>query len=257
MMTHVRGIGYFHKLKMGINPVGKMPMVQLMMKGMRSEKGSTARKLPFMVDDIRSLNDLLNLATIDRKILWSSALLGCFFMLRMSEFLKTHNKNMSQERRPILIRDIAPRAKGVRTRRGTHVDETSVHISGPKTGWMDQRCIKSHAIIPLGSNNSDLCVVRALIDLREAYMIKFSLKTENILASRRHGNFINIGHLAALMWSDVFKKGMSHASFPLHSIRVGRGTSLYQATKDVEFVARVGRWETKAISPTCGEVTKC
>ena len=132
MMTHVRGIGYFHKLKMGINPVGKMPMVQLMMKGMRSEKGSTARKLPFMVDDIRSLNDLLNLATIDRKILWRSALLGWFFILRMSGFLKTH-KNFSEDRRPVLMRDIEPLAKAIRPRWGTHVDEISVHIAVPKT----------------------------------------------------------------------------------------------------------------------------
>ena len=77
MTTHVHGIGYFHKVKLGANPIGGIPMVQRTMKGLRREKGPTARKLPFMAGDLRSPKALLNLETTDR-ILWRSALSGRF-----------------------------------------------------------------------------------------------------------------------------------------------------------------------------------
>ena len=54
-------------------------------------------------------------------------------MLRMGEFLKTNHKNMSEGRRPNLMRDIEPMANGIRALRGNHVGEISVHIAGPKT----------------------------------------------------------------------------------------------------------------------------
>ena len=86
-------------------------------------------------------------------------------MLRMNEFPKTNNRNMSEGRLPNLMRDVGPMENGRMAIRGNHVDEISAHIAGPKTDWENQRCIRPHAIILLGSNNSDLCVERALIDL--------------------------------------------------------------------------------------------
>ena len=79
MTTHVHGIGYFRRVKLGTNTVGVMAMVQLMTKGMRREKGPTARKLPFMVGDLMSPNAMLNLEPIDREILRRPSILGWFY----------------------------------------------------------------------------------------------------------------------------------------------------------------------------------
>ena len=98
--THLSGIGYCHRLRTGENPLLGMPRLQLMLKGMHREKGATVRELPFMLGDIRALKNILNLKLVDQQIVWCSALLGWFFMLRMSEFLSTNNKNMSADRRP-------------------------------------------------------------------------------------------------------------------------------------------------------------
>ena len=163
-------------------------------------------------------------------------------MLRMGEFLKTNNKNMSDGRLPNLMRDVEPLADGRMANWGNHVDEISVHIAGPKTDWANQGCIRPHKIIPLGPNNSDLCAERALIDLYEACPGKFPMSTENIFSPWRTGNYINSGHLDAHMRSAVYKKGAGHASFLLHSIRAQGATALHHATKDVELVARIGRW---------------
>ena len=81
---------------------------------------------------------------------------------------------------PLLTRDIELMGNGRMAVWGNHVDEIIVHIDGSTTDWMNQGCSRSHAITPIGSNNSDLCVVRALIDLYEAYPIKFPIETENI-----------------------------------------------------------------------------
>ena len=55
-------------------------------------------------------------------------------------------------------------------------------------------------------------------------------------------------HLAALLRAAVFRRGSNPGSSSLHSLRSGGATALYQATKDVESVARFGRWKAKSIS---------
>ena len=90
-----------------------------------------------MVGDIRSPKALLNLETIGRGILWRSALSGWFFMLRISELLKTNNKTMSEGRLPNRTRDIDPLGNGRRSLWENHVDEISVRIAGPKTDWVN------------------------------------------------------------------------------------------------------------------------
>ena len=118
MATHMIGIGHCRRLKTRLNPFSTMPRLHLMAKGMYRERGTAVGKLPFMLDDLRSLKELLDLKVIDQQIVRCSALLGWFFMLRMSGFLVTNNKNMSPDRHPLHMRDVEPRSKGQRTHRG-------------------------------------------------------------------------------------------------------------------------------------------
>ena len=106
MIAHLHCSGHFHKLKSGSDPIANMPRVQLMAMGMRREKGDTARKFPFMVHDLKLLKSVLGLTTADHLTAWCVALLGWFFMLRMSEILVSGNKNQSDDRRPLHMKDI-------------------------------------------------------------------------------------------------------------------------------------------------------
>lgn len=110
--THLSGIGYCHRLKTGGNPLLAMSMLQLMLKGMYRERVATVRKLPFMLDDLRSLKELLNLKLVDQQIVWCSALLGWFFMHRMSEFLTTNNKICRPAGTPCICATLNPGLMG-------------------------------------------------------------------------------------------------------------------------------------------------
>ena len=112
MATHLSANGYFHRVKTGHNPLKEMPRVQLMMKGLRRPSGPENRKLPFSLEDIRSLKGLLNLKDVAQITLWASILVGWFFMLRMSEFLATDSQRNPVERHPIHMGDIEPLCKG-------------------------------------------------------------------------------------------------------------------------------------------------
>ena len=246
--THLSGIGYCHRLKMGDNPLATMPRLELTLRGMQREKGATARKLPFMLGDLKELRSMLDLRVIDQRIVWCSVLLGWFFMLRMSEFLTTNNKNMSADRHPIYMRDIEPRYQGQAAHWGPRVDEISLFISGSKTDWLNAGCIRPHTKIPEGQPNCELCVVRALCELHVVYPNKFALATGSPFAAWKGGGAITGGHITALLRSAVFRKGANPGAYSLHSLRAGGATALYQATRDVELVARFGRWKTKSIS---------
>ena len=83
-INHFGGIAHLRKSKSALKPIAGMRRVQLMVEGMRRKKRPRCQKIPFMVDDLRSLRTLLDVSTADRRILRCSTLPGWFFMLRMS-----------------------------------------------------------------------------------------------------------------------------------------------------------------------------
>ena len=174
MITQIREVAHFRKLKLGANPISATPRAHLMIRGMRREKGPAAIKSPFTLSDLKSSNVFLDLDTIDRQIARGAVLLGRFFMLRMSEIAITSNLNLSEDRRPLHMRDVDPLSQGVRAHWGIHVDEVSIRISCCKTDWVNQGRVRSHTLIPLGSANSDLCVARSLVGLRDIRSRKFA-----------------------------------------------------------------------------------
>ena len=115
MITRMRGIGHFQKLKWGPNPIRNMPLVQPAMRGMRREKGPTARKPPFAADDIRSSKNLLDENSGGHQVVRRDTIMGRFSALRISEILSPPTTNMSEERYRLHMGDIAPISKGVRT----------------------------------------------------------------------------------------------------------------------------------------------
>ena len=93
MATHFPAIGFFHRVKHGVNPLTHMSRVQLMLKGLKRAKGPTNRKLPITLDDIRALKGLLNLQGPGQLCLWATILTGWFSMLMMSEFIVINSKH--------------------------------------------------------------------------------------------------------------------------------------------------------------------
>ena len=221
MVTHLSAIGFFHRIKFGVNPLAKMARVQLMLKGLKRAGGPVNRKLPITVEDLRSLKGLLNLREADQLCLWVSILTGWFFMLRMSEFLVTNSKHTPPGRHPIYMEDVQPLCNGSPTHWGNHVDEISIHISGSKTDWLNQGCVRSHTRVSSDSPNADICVVQAYVDLFNEHPVKFTKYTDRPVASWRNGDSIPQEAVTALLRAAASANGNSPAAYSLHSLRSG------------------------------------
>ena len=105
---------------------------------------------------------------------------------------------------------------------------------------------------PLASSNSDMCVARALVELRELRPPNRAIGWRMFPRARRNDSPITGARLAALARSVAFKNGPNTMARSLRSLREGGFTALYHATRDLELVDRVGRWGRIPFLPTFG-----
>ena len=167
-------------------------------------------------------------------------------MMRMSEYLVTGKETGA--RHPLHTADIEPLYDGVKTEWGQHVNGVSIFISGSKTDWLNEGATRSHSRVDENSPNKHICVVRALVALHSAFPAKFANKRDTPFACWRNGGAIPAPHVASIIRASIFKQGRASDSYSLHSLRAGGATALYRATRDIELVARFGRWRTASIS---------
>ena len=104
---------------------------------------------------------------------WATILLGRFFMRRMGGFLGANSKSNPPDRRPIHMDDVDPMYQGNPTHWGEHVGEMCVHISGSKSDWLNQGCVRSHTKVCGNSPNADICVAMAFASLFAEAPAKF------------------------------------------------------------------------------------
>ena len=93
-----------------------------------------------------------------------------------------------------------------------------------------------------------ICVVRDWIVLQHMCPRKFAISPENTFPTWRGGTSIISAAIAALPRSAAYESGVNPGAYSLQSLRAGGATALYQETRDVELVARLGRWRAKSIS---------
>ena len=163
------------------------------------------------------------------------------------ERIRGHRKRWG-ERHPIYMSDIEPLRDGVRCAWGGGRKRASLFISGSKTDWLNQGATRSHRKLDPEAPNKHLCVVSALQGLYQAYPDKFRMARDTPFATWRNGNNIPGQFIAATLRTAAFKHGYKAESYSLHSLRAGGATSLYRATRDIELVARFGRWRAASIS---------
>ena len=112
VQNHLQAIGYFHKIRSGINPLTTMYRVQNIMKGARREKGPTERKLPVTAEDLNRIYNKVEWGNPDSVTLWCSLSLAWFFMLRMGEYLeKRPTEELNEDidtRHPLQMDEIEP-----------------------------------------------------------------------------------------------------------------------------------------------------
>ena len=125
---------------------------------------------------------------------------------------------------------------------GDRVDEVMIRISGSHTDWLNQWCIVSHTRVKSDSPNADIFAAKALVNLYALYPAKFNKNKNALLSNWRNGEHVSQTRVAALLRSAVAKTGKGPTAYSLHSLRAVGPTALYRATKDIDIVARFGRW---------------
>ena len=86
------------------------------------------------------------------------------------------------------------------------------------------------------------------MDLFALSPAKFTKNKDEGFATWRNGDWVPPTSVNALLRAAVAKNAHSPAAYALHSLRVGGDTALYRATRDIDLVARFGRWKTNSIS---------
>ena len=133
--------------------------------------------------------------------------------------------------------------EGVITHWGPHVDEVMVYISGSKTDWLNQGCVRSHSRVDINSPNSDICIVRALTELHALYPAKFEKGKDNCFPTWRNGEGIQPTQVTALLRAAVASGGHNPASYSLHSLRAAGGDRIVQSYAGHRFSIEVRKME--------------
>ena len=80
------------------------------------------------------------------------------------------------------------------------------------------------------------------------YPEKFSKRADLPISTCRNGSPIPAQSVTALLSAAASAIGNCPIAYSLHSRRAGGASALYQATHDIDLVARIGRWKSKCIS---------
>ena len=143
-------------------------------------------------------------------------------MLRMSEVLGAKNPLTPGSRRPVRVSDIDPVCAGQPTYWGPQVDEIALRVSGSKTDWLSQGCVRPHSKVAPGAHIEEICVVKALIDLRALYLAEITRNAGSPLATWRNGDRSNPATVTAMLRSVVSMGGGARESIPYTPYGMGR-----------------------------------
>ena len=206
VQTYITAIANFHKVRSGDNPIAGMKRLQLLLKAAKRIKGTTNRKLPATVEDLKVVYDMMDVpSNIDNRILRCSILIGWHFVLRMSEYVVTGKE--TRQRHPIHTEDIEPWRDGARCTWGPEVNGVSIFISGSKTDWLNQGPTRPHRKVDPGAPNSHFCIATALQGLQEVYPAKFPKARDQPFAAWRNGNPIPGSYITASLRAAAFSHG--------------------------------------------------
>lgn len=122
-----------------------------------------------------------------------------------------------------------------------------MHISGSKTDWLNQGRSRAHTKVSDSSPTSDICVGREVVSLFAEFPAKFSRNRDLPVAGWGNSTPILPSAVTAFLRVDVGKGVISLRNIP--ALTEGRGaTALYRAAREIDLVARFGRWRSRSIS---------
>ena len=169
-------------------------------------------------------------------------------MLRSSEFLSRGGAGWDWAKvlRP---QDVELRCDGRRLeiQEFALANEMSIFLRSSKTDQFNEGTVLTHHLA--GSDNLDLCVVRAFRDLGMQYPEVFRDEASMPLSRWESGAPVTRDQVRRLLAEAAAARGVAVEAMGVHSLRSGGASALYHATGgNKSLVQRLGRWASEAFS---------
>lgn len=218
-------IRWMHRRHIGVD-IGCSPEFVIMLQGIRRFSDPVRKMHPLTVKILHTIRSLLNLQYPGHRLMWGTILLGFFFLLRRSEYLKIGGKRHGYclNTKQVWFSD----SDGTKTsfKEATSV---SIFLSGAKNDQYGRGATRTmHK-----SGDDQICPVQALRHIRKASRgRKYAYATGEIKSAAVAG----IIKLAAK------KLGFETKNYSTHSVRIGGATALLNAGVDRLAIKLLGRW---------------
>ncbi|POM81652.1 Hypothetical protein PHPALM_349 [Phytophthora palmivora] len=225
ILSKVGHINWYHRRFSGF-PVGFHTGHQLAMQGMQRLSAPPSRKLPISTRLLRQLRSQCNFDQAHDRVLWGSAVMGYFYMLRRSEYLSDTGVTKPYA---IQIRDVTfHTASGDQTTSKDQATFASIRFRGSK---IDQ--------VGVGTTRT--------LERSGSRWLSPTLAARELV---RHGWRIGLGNEDHLCSTAIKAAAVAVGENPTqnatHSMRSGGATALFSSGVDRLAIKHFGRWKSDA-----------
>ena len=212
------------QIELGYRPTPEMPLLKLLMKGIKREKGARAKskRKPITIPLLKTLKQALRLSSFsnyDQKMLWSAFTTAFFGFLRASEFCSPSQSSFDASR-TLLVRDV------------TLLDD--VALLNIKSSKRDQ--FRKGCEVRLATSGKSVCPFRSLrrhvlqCPNRDVPLFRFS-----------YGAYLTRQAFSDLVKS-LLPPSCDKASYSSHSFRIGAATCAADKHTPAWLIKALGRW---------------
>ncbi|ETP14187.1 hypothetical protein F441_10847 [Phytophthora nicotianae CJ01A1] len=231
IVSKLASVSWFHRRFQGIE-ITRSPQLRILLQGIKRLSDPVRKKQPVTPSFLRLLRRSLNLDRPRQRLLWSSVLLGYFFLLRHSEFLivEGHRPFYSLKTKNAMFTDSNGQAVSVGA-----ATAVTIGLEGSKNDQYGRGAWRTmHS-----SGDKLLCPAEAL---------------RHILVARRGLNKMNSEYLcldldsktvAKALKATAEKAGVPASNYATHSLRIGGASALLNGKVDSLVIKILGQWVSR------------
>eukprot|EP00644_Phytophthora_capsici_P011619 jgi/Phyca11/123449/e_gw1.50.278.1 len=238
IQAKLSSVYWFHRRFCDVE-LGRSPQLKVLLQGIKRMSDPTAKKMPITPAFLRILRRSLHLSRPRDRLLWGSVLLGFFFLLRRSEYLKIGNTRSFYCLRMAEVNFTDSRGNPVEEQRATAV---TIGLRGAKNDQFGRGAWRSmHQ-----SGDQQLCPVRAL---------QHVLRARQALGRANHKYLcadLSAHEVNTAIKNAAIRARVSPANYSTHSLRrtnqkkstlrSGGATALMTGKVDGLSIKLLGRW---------------
>lgn len=238
IQSKICAIAWYHRWELGFN-IGLLPHHDMAIKGIQRLQPSPQPKQPFTFPMLRVIHQQLNFNSAHDRVLWEATVMGFFFLLRRSEYLRdgAHQYQFAIRRSDVCFYD----RQGRRCERKQNVHRVQINFRGGKNDQAGVGVSRSLAT----STVSWCCPVRAVW-----YLVKHhhsvSHNPDELLCKVQTDKYLQVRDVNQRIKEAASITGQDPHRYSTHSLRIGGATALFAAGIDSMTIKLFGRWRSSA-----------